>query len=287
MKAAAFDYVRPETLGQALHILSERGDGARILAGGQSLAPALNLRLAMPEVLVDINGLEELRFIAASDDVLRLGALTRHVDLARSEEIAHRCPLLSRAAAQIAHPAIRHRGTLGGSLAQADPAAELPACALALDAVIVASSSGGERRIAARDFFLGLYQTALRPDEVLTSVEISGLGADRIYGFAKLARRQGDFAIIGLALAARRSGRGLVDLRLAFFGVADRPMLAVRAAAALEGKPDATQSMREARAALQADLNPVSDLHASAAMRLHLAGVLLERVLAETLEPLR
>jgi carbon-monoxide dehydrogenase medium subunit len=287
MKAAAFDYVRAETLNQALHILSERGEAARILAGGQSLAPALNLRLATPDLLVDINGLTKLRFITATDDVLRLGALTRHVDLARSEEIAGRCPLLSRAAAHIAHPAIRHRGTLGGSLAQADPAAELPACALALDAVIVASSSSGERRIAARDFFLGVYQTALRPDEVLTSVEISGLGVDRIYGFAKLARRQGDFAIIGLALAARRSDRGFVDLRLAFFGVADRPMLAVRAAAALEGKPDPTRSLHEARAALRADLNPVSDLHASAEMRLYLADVLLERVFAEVLEPAR
>ncbi len=279
MKSAAFDYVRPGTLEQALQILSERAEGARVLAGGQSLAPALNLRLAAPELLVDIGGLAQFRYIEEGADALRIGALTRHVDVERSEIVARRCPLLSRAIAHVAHPAIRNRGTLGGSLALADPAAELPACMLALDAVIHVAGPGGERRIAARDFFQGVFETALRPGEVLTGVEIGGLGPDRTYGFAELSRRRGDFAIVGLALAARRSSTALSDVRLAFFGVADRPVLA-RAAASALGAGD----MSAARAALATDLKPVSDAQASSAMRLHLAGVLLERAFNETLE---
>jgi len=171
------------------------------------------------------------------------------------------------------------RGTLGGSLAQADPAAELPACMIALDAIIVATGPGGERRIAAKDFFLGVYETALRPDEVLTRVEIGGLDPGRAYGFAELSRRRGDFAIVGLALAARRRATGLDDVRLVYFGVSDRPTPAPVAAAAL-----ARQDMEAARAALAADLDPVSDAQASAAMRLHLAGVLLDRAFAEATE---
>jgi carbon-monoxide dehydrogenase medium subunit len=279
MKAAAFDYVRTETLDETLRILAERGEGARVIAGGQSLAPALNLRLAAPELLVDIGALTQLRYIEPAGDALRIGALTRHVDIARSEWIAHRCPLLTRAIAEVAHPAIRNRGTLGGSLAQADAAAELPACMVALDALIVTAGVSGERRIAARDFFLGVYQTALRADEVLTGVEIGGLDAGRAYGFAELSRRSGDFAIVGLALAARRSAAGLDDVRLAYFGVADRPTLASSAAAAL-----ARQDLGAARAALAADLDPVADSQASSAMRLHLAGVLLERAYAQASE---
>ena len=282
MKAAAFDYVRAETLTEALRHLSQRGEGARLIAGGQSLAPALNLRLAAPELLVDIGGLSDLRYIAPAGEVLRIGALTRHVDIARSEWIARYCPLLTRAIAEVAHPAIRNRGTLGGSLAQADPAAELPACMVALDAVIVATDASGERRIAARDFFRGLYETALRPHEVLTGVEIGGLDAARAYGFAELSRRCGDFAIVGLALAARRRGAGLDEIKLVYFGVADRPTPAPAAAAAL-----AAQDVAAARAALAAELDPPADAQASAAMRLHLAGVMLERAYAQALEPAR
>ena len=276
MKAAAFDYVRTATLDETLRILSERGEGARIIAGGQSLAPALNLRLAAPDLLVDIGGLTQLRYIEPTSNGVNIGALTRHVDIARSDWIASHCPLLTRAIAHVAHPAIRNRGTLGGSLAQADPAAELPACMVALDAVIVTTGASGERRIAARDFFLGVYETALRPDEVLTGVEIGGLDAGRAYGFAELSRRRGDFAIVGLALAARRRETRLDDIELVYFGVSDRPTPAPGAAAAL-----ARQDMDAARAALAADLNPVADAQASSAMRLHLAGVLMERAFAE------
>ena len=276
MKAAAFDYVRTATLDETLRILSERGEGARIIAGGQSLAPALNLRLAAPDLLVDIGGLTQLRYIEPTSNGVNIGALTRHVDIARSDWIASYCPLLTRAIAHVAHPAIRNRGTLGGSLAQADPAAELPACMVALDAVIVTTGASGERRIAARDFFLGVYETALRPDEVLTGVEIGGLDAGRAYGFAELSRRRGDFAIVGLALAARRRETRLDDIELVYFGVSDRPTPAPGAAAAL-----ARQDMDAARAALAADLNPVADAQASSAMRLRLAGVLMERAFAE------
>jgi len=279
MKAAAFDYVRAESLAETLRILAERGEGARLIAGGQSLAPALNLRLAAPDLLVDIGALTQLRYIEPAGEALRIGALTRHVDIARSEWIARHCPLLTRAIAEVAHPAIRNRGTLGGSLAQADPAAELPACMMALDAVIVATGAGGERRIAAWDFFLGVYETALRADEVLTAVEIDGLDAERAYGFAELSRRRGDFAIVGLALAARRRAGGLAEMRLVYFGVSDRPTAAPGAAAAL-----ARRDIEAARAALAAELDPFADAQASSAMRLHLAGVLLERAFAQALE---
>jgi aerobic carbon-monoxide dehydrogenase medium subunit len=283
MKAAAFDYVRAETLDQTLRLLAERGEGARILAGGQSLVPALNLRLASPDLLVDIGGLTDLRYIEPLENGLRLGALTRHVDIARSDWIARHCPLLSRAIAHVAHAAIRNRGTLGGSLAHADPAAELPACMLALNAEIVATGPLGERRIRADDFFLGIYETALCPGEVLTSVEIAGLDSGRRYGFAELSRRRGDFAIVGLALAGRAHATTLTDLRLAFFGVADRPVLAPAAASALANREIGPATLEAARAALADDLDPVSDAQASGAMRLHLAGVLLERAVGEAL----
>ena len=285
MKAAAFDYVRADSLGQALQLLAERGDGARVLAGGQSLVPALNLRLAAPDLLVDIGGLEGLRFIEPHGDGVRIGALTRHADIARSAWLTERCPLLSAAIAHVAHPAIRNRGTFGGSLAQADPAAELPACMLALDASIVAAGPSGERRIRAIDFFTGVYETALRPGEVLTSVEIANLHDQRRFGFAELARRRGDFAIAGLAVAGEARNGALSGLRLAYFGVADRPVLASACAAALDGRALTPTTLEAARAALDQELDPAGDAHATGAMRKHLAGVLLERALAEALRP--
>ena len=285
MKAAAFDYVRAHSLGQALQLLAEGGDGAHVLAGGQSLVPALNLRLAAADLLVDIGGLEGLRFIEPHGDGVRIGALTRHADIARSAWLVERCLLLSDAIAHVGHPAIRNRGTLGGSLAQADPAAELPACMLALDATIVAAGPSGERRIRAIDFFTGIYETALRPGEVLTSVEIANLHDQRRFGFAELARRRGDFAIAGLAVAAEVRNGALSGLRVAFFGVADRPVLAPACAAALDGRPVTATALEAARAALYGELDPVGDAHATGAMRKQLAGVLLERALAEALRP--
>jgi carbon-monoxide dehydrogenase medium subunit len=248
MKAPAFDYVRVTTVAEACESLAHHGPDARLIAGGQSLLPAMNLRLASPSVLIDIGRIGGLDAIEARADVLRIGALARHETMLRDAVVAKHVPLLTEALRHVAHPAIRARGTIGGNLAHADPASELPACMVALEAVIEAVSPRGMRRIAAEDFFTGLFQTALGPDEMLTAVEIP-LPARRFF-FQEIARRSGDYAIVGLAA---------VGIRLAFFSVGDRPVL------------------RQVGAAL--DLEPPGDLQATGAMRVHLAGVLRDRAL--------
>ena len=282
MKAAAFDYVRATSVAHALSVLADNGDAVRLLAGGQSLLPALNLRLSAPGLLLDIGGIDELRGISFDDGVLRLGALVRHAELERAPLIARHAPLLVRAAAHIAHAAIRNRGTLGGSLANADPAAELPACMLALDArIVVARQGGATRRIAAAEFFQGVYSTALRPDEILTAVEIDA-GEDRRCAFGEFVRRRGDYALVGLALQSGLENGVLRDPRLAWFGVGDRPVLSPATAAALAGqRPDATV-LAIAQERLSAELAPRGDIHAGAGTRMQLARVLLARAL-ETL----
>jgi aerobic carbon-monoxide dehydrogenase medium subunit len=225
MKAAAFDYVRATNVAEACVLLAHHGPDARLIAGGQSLLPAMNLRLASPGVLIDIGRIDGLDAIEIRGDLLRIGALTRQETLLRDAVAARHVPLLAEALRHVAHPAIRARGTIGGNLAHADPASELPACMLALDAVIEAVSPRGTRRIAAGDFFTGLFQTALEPDEMLTAVEIR-LPAHRFF-FQEIARRSGDYAIVGLAAAGSR---------LAFFSVGDRPVLR-RAGAALDLDP--------------------------------------------------
>ena len=225
MKASAFDYARATSVDHTLDILVRYGDTAKVLSGGQSLVPAMNLRLISPELIVDIGALTELRGIAVTDDHLAIGALTRHVDLLNSPEIAAHAPLLTAAIAHVAHPAIRNRGTIGGSLAQADPASELPACMLALDATIVVRGQAGERRIGASDFFTGIYQTTLSPQELLISVELPLARRNSRYFFDEFARRHGDYAMTGLAAQAFIEGDGFAELRLAFFAVGDRPIL--------------------------------------------------------------
>lgn len=280
MKAAAFDYVRATSVAHALDVLAERGDDVRLLAGGQSLVPALNLRLSAPGLLLDIGGLEELRGITIRDGVLRLGALVRHVELENSPLIAEHAPLLAQAAVHIAHAAIRNRGTIGGSLANADPAAELPACVLALGARIVVTGQGGTiRRIAAEDFFQGVYATALHPDEILTGVEIDARPGGQS-AFGEFVRRRGDYALVGLAMQARMEGGTLRDSRLAWFGVGDRPVLSPATAAALAGRRPDTASVALAQEKLSAELDPRGDIHAAAGTRLQLARVLLARALA-------
>jgi carbon-monoxide dehydrogenase medium subunit len=248
MKAPAFDYIRVATVAEACAALTEHGADARLLAGGQSLMPAMNLRLASPSVLIDIGRIDGLDGIEVRDGMLRIGALARHETVLRDASVVQHVPLLTEALRHVAHPAIRARGTLGGNLAHADPASELPACMLALDAVIEAVSPRGVRRVAAEAFFTGLFQTALEPDEMLTAVEIP-LPAPPWF-FQEIARRSGDYAIVGLAASGDR---------LAFFSVADRPVL------------------RGAGAALE--LDPPGDLQATGAMRRHLAGVLRDRAL--------
>ena len=281
MKAAAFAYVRAETVAHALDLLASHGDDAKLIAGGQSLVPALNLRLLSPSILVDIGRLTELAgIVATSDGGLRIGAMTRHAEVLSSPLVAARCPLLADAAAHVAHAAIRNRGTFGGSLAHADPASEFPACVLALGATIIVVGQGGERRIAAEAFFTGIYETALLAGEILVAVDIPPLAPSVRTGFAELARRSGDYALAGLACRAGRDANGrLDDVRLAYFSVGDRPTLALGAAAALQGQTPGPVAYAAARVALASDLDPPDDLQATGAMRLHLAGVLLGRVL--------
>ena len=283
MKAAPFDFVRATALSDVFAAFERHGDDARIVAGGQSLMPMMNMRLAAPRVLVDINHIAELNGVSETDGTLRIGALTRHQELGVNALVAEHAPLLTMASTHIAHPAIRNRGTFGGSLSHADPAAELPACAIASDAVINAvSSSRGERSIKAVDFFLGTFHTALEPDEILVSVDIPIIGAAERVAFDELARRQGDYALVGLAAKGTIEGKTFKDLRLVFFSVADRPILATETIATLEGKDYSPETVTVAEAALEVDLQDIdSDLHTSAATKTHLARVLVGRVLAE------
>jgi aerobic carbon-monoxide dehydrogenase medium subunit len=282
MKASAFAYARATSVPNALELLAVHGDRAKVLSGGQSLMPAMNLRLISPELIVDIGELTELRGIAVTGDTVRIGALTRHVDLARSPEIAAHAPLLAEAIAHVAHPAIRNRGTLGGSLAHADPASELPACMLALNATVIIRGQGGERRVAAENFFTGIYQTALSPEELLVAVELPVAQKNASHFFREFARRHGDYAILGLAAQAIVEWNGFADLRLALFAVGDRPVLA-KAAKQLVGTAVTPAVLSDACTALGEELDPQDDQQASASMRRHLAKVLLVRCLAALL----
>ncbi len=282
MKASAFSYARASSVGNALELLVVHGENAKVLSGGQSLMPAMNLRLISPEMIVDIGGLAELRGIAVTEDVVRIGALTRHADLARSPEIAAHAPLLTQAVGHVAHPAIRNRGTIGGSLAHADPASELPACMVALGATIVVGGPHGERRIAAADFFTGIYQTALTAQELLTAVELPVLPKESAHFFDEFARRHGDYAMVGLAAQAIVRGEVLADFRPVFFAVGDRPVL-VRAASGLLNRPVTPALLSDALAELAAELEPEGDQQASVSMRRHLAKLLLVRCVAALL----
>jgi carbon-monoxide dehydrogenase medium subunit len=282
MKASAFSYARATSVVNALELLAAHGDRAKVLSGGQSLMPAMNLRLIAPELLVDIGELSELRGIAVSGEALGIGALTRHVELQRSPAVAAHAPLLAEAIAHVAHPAIRNRGTLGGSLAHADPASELPACMVALNATIVVRGPKGERRIAAADFFKGIYETDLSVHELLVAVELPVARKNSAHFFCEFARRHGDYAIAGLAAQAIVQSGVLTDLRLAFFAVGDRPVLA-KAATGLVNVAITPATLAEASAALHEELDPQEDQQASAAMRRHLAKVLMARCMARLL----
>lgn len=282
MKASAFSYIRPTTIDDALALLAQYGEQAKVLSGGQSLMPALNLRLSAPEWLVDIGGLSDLRTIAVSGGLLRIGALARHVDVLKSADVAEHAPLLADAMVHVAHPAIRNKGTMGGNLAHADPASEMPACMIALDAIIVVRSRAGERRLQARDFFTGIYETALAAEELLVAVEIPVAKQNSVRFFHEYARRNGDYAIVGLAASATLDGGSFADLRLGFFAVGDRPLLAT-AARHLIGRPVTAAMLAEAQAALEAELDPQEDQQAPVAMRKHLARQLLALCVATLL----
>lgn len=264
MKSASFAYAKVRTLEEAFELLEKHGQEARVLAGGQSLMPTLNMRLSAPALLIDITGLAQLKNISLESGVLGIGALVTHSQIEKSADVRKHVPLLAEAVAHVAHPAIRNRGTFGGSLALADPAAEYPAVALALNATIVVKGSKGERQIPASHFFKGLFETDLRPGEILVGAEIAAQLKDERSAFLELARRHGDYAILGLA-----AFKGVAETRFAFLNAGPKPVLAKNAAL--------KKTLAEAKEALKADLLPPADLYNSSDMKRHLAGVLLER----------
>ena len=286
MKAPAFDYIKPRTLTQVFALLAEYGDEARLLAGGQTLLATLNMRLSEPAIVVDITGIDALRGIGltANGSMLRIGALVTHSEIEASALVALHAPLLTLAVPHVAHRAIRNLGTWGGSIAYADPAAEWPTCAVALDAVVVLLGAAGERRIAATDFFLDLYTTALEPGEIVIACELPIHGPLSRCAFDELARRHGDYAIVGLAVVARMVEGMLQDTRLTFLGIGTTPVRARQTERFLDGQmPDATVLQAAADLLVQeltGALTPLGDLTNSAATKRHLATVLLRRAVA-------
>jgi carbon-monoxide dehydrogenase medium subunit len=264
---APFAYQRAASADEALSLAAEAGEDAKFLAGGHSLLPLMKLRFAVPEVLIDIGRLRDLSYIRDEGDVIAVGALTRHHDLEHSGLLAAELPLLAHAAGAVGDPQVRHRGTIGGSLAHGDPASDLPAVVLALDATLVIRGPSGRREVAASDFFQGLFETALEPGELLTEIRIAKPQA-RGWSFQKFTKRAIDWAIVGVAAQGDR---------VALVNMSSAPMRA----AAVEGALAAGASPREAAAHAAEGTNPVSDINASAAYREHLARVLVGRALAE------
>jgi carbon-monoxide dehydrogenase medium subunit len=281
MKSPEFDYIKARSLEQALSLLASHGDEARLLAGGQSLLAALNMRLSEPALLIDISGLQQLRGIQVTSTALRIGALTTHTDIENSGLVAQHAPLLKLAVPHIAHRAIRNAGTFGGSIANADPAAEWPCCLLALDGQVVAHSPRGERRIAAQDFFTGLYTTELADDEVLTACELPLAQRDDWFGFQELARRHGDYAIAGLAMHLRFAGPVVQSASLSWLGVASTPLRSRKTEQLLLGKPLDTTTFEMVSASLREELDPLADLTNTGATKKHLATVLARRLLTQ------
>jgi carbon-monoxide dehydrogenase medium subunit len=285
VKPAPFAYYAPETLAEALHLLAQFGDEAKLLAGGQSLVPVLNMRLAQPKVLIDLNRVAGLAYIRDEGHHLAIGAMTRHAAVERSAEVLRRQPLLTEAVSQIGHSQIRNRGTIGGSLAHADPSAELPAVITALEGSLVVAGPGGTREVAAHDFFLMYFTTALRPGEILTEVRVPVLEAGSGYAFMEVARRHGDFALAGVAcvLHLTPDGGAVNDARLALTGVGMTPVRAWEAEAVLQGRPPGPQAFAAAAAAVRNAVAPDDDIHGSGEYRRQLAGVLTERALRRAL----
>lgn len=282
MKAPAFDYATPATLPEVFSLLAQHGDEAQLLAGGQTLLATLNMRLSEPMMLVDLSAIDELHGITVTDDALRIGALVTHTEIEHSALVRLHAPLLSMAAPYIAHRAIRNRGTWGGSIAYADPAAEWPACALALDAIVIVRGAGGERRIVAADFFVDLYTTSLAAGEVIVACELP-LNTNRLAGFDELARRHGDYAIVGLAVALQLDTVRISAPRLAFLGLGRTPFRARLTEQFLSGRALTPATCNDAvqilHTELQGDNTPLADLTNSADTKRHLAGVLLRRIL--------
>jgi carbon-monoxide dehydrogenase medium subunit len=277
MKAAAFDYVKPKALSDALSLLEQGGDDARLIAGGQTLLATLNMRLSEPTILIDITDVDELKGISVVGEKLRIGALVTHTEIEDSDLVAKHAPLLKAAAPHIAHRAIRNLGTWGGSLAYGDPAAEWPACSLTLQATMVIQGPAGERKISAKDFFIDLYTTSLEPDEILVATEIPVAKPNQVFYFHELARRHGDYAVAGLAAVAEKQGDILSNCVFTFFSVSSTPVMAVRAQDLANGKPVNDQLIAAAVEAARQEIDAIADITNSAEAKTHLIGVLLER----------
>jgi carbon-monoxide dehydrogenase medium subunit len=271
VKASVGGYARASDLRHAIELLSSADGMARVLAGGQSLVPAMNMRLSTGDLLVDISRISELRGVTDDGDTIRIGALTRHVDVGRDPLINQHAPLLAKAVEVIAHAAIRNRGTIGGAVAHADPAAEFPGCILALDAVLHVEGPNGARTIAVEDFFHGLFETDLEPEEILTAISIPKAEQDELQVLQEVTRRSGDYALAGVCVVRRKAGH-----RVTMISVGDHPELAQGAMAKLD-----SGDIDGAVDALRAEIAPPSDTNASASYRRHIAGVLLRRALAE------
>jgi CO/xanthine dehydrogenase FAD-binding subunit len=281
MKPAPFRYIAASSLDHALSLKAEYGEEARFLAGGQSLIPAMNFRLARPAVLIDINGLAEFGKIDRSGEDIVIGALTRYRTLERADALLNDCPLFADALPHIAHPQIRNRGTIGGNLSHADPASELPAVAVAMGARLRLKSAGKEREVAASDFFVGLLSTDIRPDEMLVEIRFPKRAARSGSCFMEVARRKGDFAIAGVAAIVTLDGEGRCShVRLALCGVGETPVDGSDAANCLIGLIGSDDGLREAGASLERAITPSGNVHASAEYQRHVAAGLARRALA-------
>lgn len=286
MKPAPFEYHRPESVEEALSLLAEHGYDAKLLAGGQSLVPAMNFRMAVPAVLIDLNRIAGLDGIAEVDGGLRIGAMVRQRAAERDPLVAARAALISETLPFVAHAQIRNRGTMGGSIAHADPAAEMPAVMLALDARFRLRGPNGERLVTAGEFFTGLFGTALEPDEMLTEIEIPAAPPRSGWAFDEVSRRHGDYALAGIAATVQVDEAGrCTAARVALLSVGEGPVLAAEAAAALVGQvPDEAALRAAAEAASQRDVEPPGDIHASPEYRRQLVKVLVQRVLPRAFE---
>lgn len=280
MKAGDFAYIRAQSVGDAVAAFRSCEGDARYLAGGQTLLAAMNLRLLAPDLLIDIAHIDALRGIERRGNEIRIGALTRHAEILSSPVVAAHVPLLAAAAPWVAHPAIRNKGTIGGSIALADPASEFPAAALALNARIELDNGERQRFVLAQDFFLDLYETAAEPGEILAAVWFPVAAPDQRCSFDELARRRGDYAIVGVAITAAFAGAAVETIRIVFFSVGSTPVRALHAEAALTGTVLGDGDIEAARRALGEDLSPSDDVQVSAETRMHLASVLLGRQLA-------
>ena len=279
MIPAKFDYVRPGSLDEAVRALADGGDDAKIIAGGQSLLPLLRLRLAFPELLVDVGGLGELEGVTEVGDALLIGARTTHYQLLHDPLVAEHCGLLAQAASTVADPAIRHRGTLGGALVHADAAGDLPAVALALDATLIARGPGGEREILIADFFVDYLTTTLQPDEILTGIRVPKLGG---WGFRyeKFHRTAQSWATVGVAALVRRANGSVAEARIGLTNMGTTPLRATAAETATAGGPASREALRAAAGRADEGTNPPADLHGAPDYRRHLARVLTGRALA-------